>query len=292
LGVSLLTNMGEREYQAVPGFFEHDDPTRTSESIGALPPRFGLLDESPNRWATFTSKINKLNREAPNDTKYKVFFLGRHGQGYHNVAEDKYGTKAWDDYWSKLDGDGELTWGPDPNLTDIGIRQAKDARAAWEAEIQLEISIPLPEKLYCSPMTRAIHTHDITFEGLTLPENRKTVILENCREEYGEHTCDKRRSRTFIHSAFPQFEIEDGFTEEDELWTPKRELKEHIAIRARAILDRVFDADVEQFVSITAHGGIINAILRVVGRQTYFLPTGGVLPIVIKAITCSAQHKS
>lgn len=185
-----------------------------------------------------------------------------------------------------------MTWGPDPNLTDIGIRQAKDARAAWEAEIQLEISIPLPEKLYCSPMTRAIHTHDITFEGLTLPENRKTVILENCREEYGEHTCDKRRSRTFIHSAFPQFEIEDGFTEEDELWTPKRELKEHIAIRARAILDRVFDADVEQFVSITAHGGIINAILRVVGRQTYFLPTGGVLPIVIKAITCSAQHKS
>ena len=27
---------------------------------------------------------------------YKVLFLGRHGQGWHNVAETKYGTKAWD----------------------------------------------------------------------------------------------------------------------------------------------------------------------------------------------------
>lgn len=26
----------------------------------------------------------------------KVLFLGRHGQGWHNVAEAKYGTHAWD----------------------------------------------------------------------------------------------------------------------------------------------------------------------------------------------------
>ena len=77
--------------------------------------------------------------------------------------------------------------------------------------------------------------------------------MQNCREEYGEHTCDKRRSRTFIHSAFPQFEIEDGLTEEDELWTPTRELEEHLAIRAKAILDRIFDADVEQCTSPLAH---------------------------------------
>jgi hypothetical protein len=25
-----------------------------------------------------------------------VLFLGRHGEGYHNVAEAKYGTAAWD----------------------------------------------------------------------------------------------------------------------------------------------------------------------------------------------------
>jgi len=250
-----------------------------------LPPRFGLLDKSSDCWGTFKSKIIKLNQQAPIGTQYKVFFLGRHGQGYHNVGEAKYGTKAWDEYWSKLDGDGVLTWGPDPELTDIGVCQAKDTHAAWEAETKLDIPIPLPEKQYCSPMMRAMQTHAITFAGIITDETRKTVILENCREEYGEHTCDRRRSRTFIHSTFPQFEIEDGLTEEDELWTPERESKAHLSTRAKAVLDQVFDTDIEQYISITAHGGIINAILWVIGRQSYPLPTGGVLPVVIKAVT-------
>jgi len=227
----------------------------------------------------------ELNQEAPEGTHFKVFFLGRHGQGHHNVGEKKYGTEAWDQYWSKLNGDGELIWGPDPDLTDIGVRQAEEAHAAWNAETSLEIGIPLPEKLYCSPMTRAMRTHVITFEGIIADVHTKTIILENCREEYGEHTCDKRKSRTFIHSEFPQFNIEESFTEEDELWTTERESQEHVAMRAKVVLDAIFGADVEQFISIVAHGGIINAILRVVGRPNYALPTGGVLPIVIKATT-------
>lgn len=37
-----------------------------------------------------------LNKEAPTGTSYKVLFLGRHGDGDHNVAEAFYGTAAWD----------------------------------------------------------------------------------------------------------------------------------------------------------------------------------------------------
>jgi len=37
-----------------------------------------------------------MNRESGDDVAYKVLFLGRHGQGYHNVAEEFYGTEAWD----------------------------------------------------------------------------------------------------------------------------------------------------------------------------------------------------
>ena len=79
--------------------------------------------------------------------------------------------------------------------------------------------------------------------------------VQNCREIYGGNTCNKRKSRTHIHSAFPQFEIEDGFAEEDELWTAQRESEEHLAIRAKAILDRIFDTDVEQCesISLTSH---------------------------------------
>jgi hypothetical protein len=97
---------------------------------------------------------------------------------------------------------------------------------------------------------------DFNSRGLSLPFlKNKTYfadhLVQNCREEYGEHTCDKRRSRGIIHSEFPQFEIEDGFTEEDELWTPERESEEHIITRAKAILGRVFDADAEQCLSIS-----------------------------------------
>ncbi|KZP29798.1 phosphoglycerate mutase-like protein [Athelia psychrophila] len=269
-------------YQAVPSFFSQDDPFAQPTVIGALPPRFGLLDDSPDRWSTFKQKISQLNANANDGAVYKVFYLGRHGQGFHNVAEARYGTKLWNEYWAALNGDGELVWGPDPLLTDVGEEQAKEAHAAWAAEIPS--GALLPEKLYTSPMTRAMHTNDITFEGLYAGSRPTVTIVENCREHYGKHTCDKRQTRTRIHADFPQLIFEEGFAEEDELWTPVRETEAHIDERARKVLDRVFDQDPETFISITAHGGIVNGILRVIGRNDYALPTGGVLPVVIKAI--------
>ena len=32
-------------------------------------------------------QVAALNAAAPVDTVYKVLFLGRHGEGYHNAAE-------------------------------------------------------------------------------------------------------------------------------------------------------------------------------------------------------------
>lgn len=73
---------------------------------------FGLLERnyeadalSPNRnvdltqWERFEREVRTtLNREqSPGEqTRYKVLFLGRHGQGVHNVAERRYGTAEWD----------------------------------------------------------------------------------------------------------------------------------------------------------------------------------------------------
>ena len=37
-----------------------------------------------------------MNRNSHPDVSYRLLFLGRHGEGYHNVAEDEYGTEAWD----------------------------------------------------------------------------------------------------------------------------------------------------------------------------------------------------
>ncbi|KAI9059301.1 phosphoglycerate mutase-like protein [Trametes sanguinea] len=279
-----------KQYSIVTGFFVQDDPAADAAAIGALPDRLGLLDDSPDRWAKFKAHIDDLNATAPEGTQYKVFFFIRHGEGYHNVGEAKYGTKAWDDHWSKLNGDEEIVWGPDPDLTALGVSQAQAARRLWETE--RERGVPLPQTQYASPMRRALRTwHEIFVESdLLSQEQRRVLILEYLREEYGEHTCDLRFPRSTIAQKFPPpiYQFEEGFTEEDSLWKPdERESKEHVRQRGRAVLDRIFSYDKETYIGITAHSGIINGFIGTMGRPRYPLPTGGILPLVIKADTVS-----
>ena len=84
-------------------------------------------------------------------------------------------------HWSKLNGEGELVWGPDPLLTPFGESQALEARAAWEEEISA--GIPTPQKFYSSPHKRALDTWTLTFAGeqgsiLGNSENPAVLILE------------------------------------------------------------------------------------------------------------------
>jgi len=249
------------------------------------------LDSSSGHWETFKAKIEDLDMEGGPKDSVKVFFLGRHGEGFHNVAEATYGTTAWDDYWSKLDGDGTLVWGPDALLTPLGVQQAEAAHNKWLGEISS--GIPIPTVFYSSPLTRASRTLEITWTDIILPNesyhghlypSHKVVVVENCREVYGVHTCDKRHPKSWIAENFPLYTFNKGFTEEDELWNPDvRETDEHTNERALSVLQDIWDKyPVDTYVSITAHGGIIGGLLRVVGRGTYSLPTGGVIPIVIR----------
>ncbi|KAL1706571.1 histidine phosphatase superfamily [Schizophyllum commune] len=271
---------GAITFSTLTGFFAHGDIGADSAVIGAVPPRFGLKDDSGDRWRKLLSHIHHLNATAEDGALYKLFILGRHGQGYHNLAESKYGTNAWDDYWAKLNGDDEITWGPDPELTSLGKDQARDVNAMWTQEIQA--GMPLPDFLYSSPFTRALDTLRITF-GDFLGQTPRPLVLENCREVSGVHTCDKRRTRSYIASAFPEVDIEEGFTEGDAYYQDDiREPPESVVARARAVLGRIFEDREREFISITAHGGWINAFLTAVGRERFALPTGGVLPLIVK----------
>lgn len=79
-----------------------------------------------------------------------------------------------------VNGDGELTWGPDPLLTPLGESQARDAHKAWQAETSM--GIPTPEKCFCSPLRRALDTWKTTFdcpEGETpILAVKKVTVLE------------------------------------------------------------------------------------------------------------------
>ncbi|KAG9317785.1 histidine phosphatase superfamily [Chiua virens] len=170
----------------------------------------------------------------------------------------------------------------DPELTELGIEQARDVNRAWRGE--LEYHIPFPERLYTSPMRRAIKTHQVSFEGLLRPDI-KTTIVENVREHNGVATNDRRRIKSEIAKDFPDYPFEEGFTEGDVTWDPDiRETFEELDARAKRVLDMVFDDDARcMFISITSHHGFADAFLRVCKHRPWYLPTGGVMPILLKA---------
>ncbi|KIO23881.1 hypothetical protein M407DRAFT_77591, partial [Tulasnella calospora MUT 4182] len=256
----------------VPGYFIHDEPTLNVHELSPPPPRFGLIDSSPDYWTKFKATVKKLNDEAGPSCSYKVVFLGRHGEGYHNVAEAFYGTKAWDDYWSLQNGNGTITWGPDAELTELGMEQARMAHTRWVAELDAGGGVPLPTKIYSSPLSRAGKTLEITFRDVS---NERPLIMENLREVIGVHTCDKRSTRSKIHRAFPQFDIEQGFTEEDLLWKPDvRETDKERDIRVRRVFDKILQTD-DTYIAIVAHGGVIQSSLQVIGHRPYPVMTGG-----------------
>ena len=75
--------------------------SKAKENFGLIPRAYPsdetLQDvESKTPWQRFEHYVKTLNGNAEEGTEYKVLYLGRHGQGYHNVAESRYGTKLWD----------------------------------------------------------------------------------------------------------------------------------------------------------------------------------------------------
>jgi len=267
-------------YESYIKFFEQDTRIFNEVHIGPVYPRFGL--KSKYSWANFWQEIANLNKEG-NGTKYKVIFLGRHGEGVHNI-----GTKIHLLDWpiiSRQNGDGILTWGPDAALTQTGFLQCQHVRSVWIQE--LAAGIGLPQISYSSPLTRCMVVNTITFSelGKGIPTPAKTTVVEDCREQCTQETPEKRQTMKYITEVFPAFSIEAGFTEDDEIWKADvSETSDELRGRARNVLDKIFSPDNANvtFVSITAHQGFVNAFVQVIGRLGYDLATGGVLPVVCK----------
>jgi hypothetical protein len=118
--------------------------------------------------------------------------------------------------------------------------------------------------------------------------------MEALREGISLHTCDHRRSRSYIASLFPEWEIERGFSEEDELWNGvTAETPAAQDVRSKGALDEMFERTdgKDLFVSVTAHSGEIASLLRVLGHRAFSLKTGAVIPVLVKASKASGKCK-
>ena len=153
--------------------------------------------------------------------------------------------------------------------------------------------MPLPQTYYSSPLTRAMQTAQLTFSGLSLPPSQtfRPVVKEFLREGYGIQCCDIRPTKSYIKTNFPDFQIEESFTENDELHSPtRRESLRRLDRRVRALLDDVFAHDESTYISMTSHSETIEATLRVVGHSALSLPPGGVIPVLVKVSKVSGKR--
>lgn len=105
-----------------------------------------------------------------------------------------------------LEGDDEITWGPDPELTPLGHEQTKAVGAAWAREAAA--GAPIDKlRFFTSPLQRTCQTMQNTWgDRLGPPETwevglaclrmeelvERSADPQDFREIYGSHTCDKR----------------------------------------------------------------------------------------------------
>ena len=272
-------------YTTVTGYFLQDEPSTNASTFNFITTNFGLINRTyPSdvslhhrnltQWQRFKHQVTELNRAAPYGTEYKLLFMGRHGDGFHNDAQAFYGTPAWNCYYSIRDGNATVTWS-DAHLSPSGVTQALTINNFWKTEIETQ-KIPTPQSYYTSPLTRCLQTANYTFNGLDLPAKHPFIpeVKELFREGISGHTCDRRGSKTYIHDSFPSYTIEPGFTENDELWEALHgETTVDQAIRSKTVLDQVFSSDRNTYISITSHSGEIAFILSVISKfPLIFLP--------------------
>ncbi|KAI1346964.1 histidine phosphatase superfamily [Xylaria sp. FL0043] len=290
-------------YTTITGFFLQDDPTTDPTSFDYATVNYGLINRSyptdkefdrqgkKTQWQRFEHYVETLNRDSDEGTEYKVLFMARHGEGYHNAAESYYGTPAWNCYWGPLDGNGTVVW-KDARLTDNGIAQCTKANGFWKHALTVA-RIPAPQTYYSSPLTRSATTANLTFAGLDLPHSRPfaPTVKELLREGISIRSCDERSSKTALSTLLPNFRFEEGFSETDLLWrghVDEGETDEAQAQRAKTVIDDIFGHDTNTWISLTTHSGQIAMVLKVLGHRVFGLSTGQAIPALVRAMTIAA----
>ncbi|KAB5539561.1 histidine phosphatase superfamily, partial [Coniochaeta sp. 2T2.1] len=285
-------------YTTVAGYFKQDDPSQSSSGFDYTTSNFGLVNQTypsdasltqcggspPTQWQRFAHHVKTLNAASPDTVAYKVLFLGRHGEGEHNQAETYYGTPAWNCYWSLLDGNGTNVWA-DALLTPAGVVQTVKANTFWKGQLAKE-KMPAPESYYTSALSRCLVTANLSFSDLPLPASRPFVVTvkEFLREGISMHTCDRRRSKSYIRDLFPSYKFEEGFAEDDPLWTGTTAEDEGSEFaRSKVALDEIFAEDEATWISVTSHSGEIRSLLKVLGHREWSLGTGQSVPVLVKA---------
>ncbi|KAI8394687.1 Histidine phosphatase superfamily (branch 1) [Nakaseomyces glabratus] len=285
------------DFRALPGYFKGYSARDTPETRhNATELDFLAFDDQFTTW-------KQLYQAIPKDTdthSYKLLVLARHGEGYHNAAEARYGEKAWNEYWSKLEGDQYGSW-LDAELTPLGKKQALEAGQTYLTNLTDGLQL-LPHKFFVSPMRRCLDTYIREWEPVfsTHRPSNATVnvkVIEYLRETLGVHTCDERVSHSQALSEYQDhrynnsdvtvhFDYPGNYSEKDQLWYPDhRETKAEMDRRTRIGLREMFSSvnTTDKVISLTCHSGVIASVLRNIKHPAIdHLQTGKVVYAVVE----------
>ncbi|GMG38638.1 unnamed protein product [Ambrosiozyma monospora] len=278
-------NIRHGNYSIVKGFFKHTDNPSTHHDYKD---NLGLNDNTT--WPELKTKLDNLNSESPANTTYKLIYLGRHAEGWHNLAQEFYGD-AYGCYYALRNGNGTVYWGPDAYLTPRGIEQASNNSVLLKSLIQNEF--PLPQAFYVSPFSRCADTMNHTWYDLVFRQGYATPIFkESLRESIDCGTAEHRRTKTYLQQRYPTYDFEQGFSEYDLLYTNplynqtgKVETQNGMYWRAKSFSDDLFSSEDATIVSVTAHGVIDTVMTKVVGIQIGLpFDEAGIVPLLVKCV--------
>ncbi|OAA38244.1 phosphoglycerate mutase family protein [Beauveria brongniartii RCEF 3172] len=242
----------------------------------AYPSDAANSDKPP--WARFVDHVQALNREARDNVSYKIMFLTRHGQGFHNNHGDDTEARCFDAL-----------------LTDVGIAQADALGAQWLATAGL----PVPQSHYASPLTRCLQTAERYLLPLMSVRDgggggggrpyRPTIIKEGLRERWTTHTANMRRPRAWIAARWPACDIEDGFSEEDLLGMTMRAEQRAETVtenqeRVMRVMEDVFDEGdgAAEVVAWTFHSLTMRALMGGLGMVPFKVQPATTVAVLVR----------
>lgn len=269
-------------YSSLNFFKQYQD----NSSITIQLPNFGLLNQYS--WNSLILKLNSLNNQS-DFSKYKLFFIARHGESWHNVLNT---LPNWYEI-SKNDTFENYTLFDD-DLTPNGLKQIEKVNQYWLKNLKHGIDdhdhVPWPDTFFVSPLRRTLHTFNITWSNLSqyndINQSINPIVVESLRERYGISKPERRHMKKWIKSYCLNCKFFEPFTENDELWEFNSfEKNKHVEKRIKNWINDIFANEYNDFgnvISITSHSNTIKQFLKIVKHPKYKLDTGGIIPVVVR----------
>ena len=173
----------------------------------------------------------------------KLVHFVRHAEGHHNVA----GEKDWEQYKSEKFEDALLS--------ELGHKQCSDLAKVQQSFCELEGRVEL---VVTSVLRRCLQTASLSFP--TLIGKVPWIATELCREQTGQHPCDRRVNLSESKGGFQHVDFTEIVSEADPLYykwnNGEREPTEAAEKRCEEFMEWLFNRE-ETEIIVCTHSAIL-----------------------------------